>query len=156
MTRIALALPLAAALTLAGDAPAAAADIPDYGPHDQWNGLSKLIGLAEGMGFSVSTVSSLEWGELSASEVLVIAYPLQRVDPARLGAFLSAGGNVIIADDFGEGKDAMQSLGLLRTETDAPRARRYEANQPWAPVATVRQDHPMRANVDASHPSQMK
>jgi len=151
-------LVLAAALALASRPAAAATDIPDYGPHELWNGLSRFIGLAEGMGFSVSTVSSLEWGELSASEVLVIAYPLQRVDPARLGAFLSAGGNVIIADDFGEGKDAMQSLGLLRTETDAPRARRYEANQPWAPVATVRQDHPIGRNIDelvTNHPAML-
>ena len=50
------------------------------------------------------------------SDILVLVYPLQRVDPAQLGAFVQAGGNVVIADDFGEGKDAMQALGLLRAE----------------------------------------
>ena len=31
----------------------------------------------------------------------------------------------VIADDFGEGKDAMQGLGLLRAEVDTPRASKY-------------------------------
>jgi hypothetical protein len=155
----ALVAAAAAALALAGrPAPAAAEDAEDYGAHAQWNGLSRLIGLAEGMGFSVAAVSTLEWSDLSADDILVIAYPLQRVDPARLGAFLSAGGNVVIADDFGEAKDAMQSLGLLRTETVAPKASRYEANQPWAPVALGRPEHPIGRDVGevvTNHPAML-
>lgn len=136
--------------------PAAADDLSDYAPTSLWNGLSRFIGLAEGMGFHVSAVSSLEWGALSAGEILVIVYPLQRVDPARLGAFINAGGNVVIADDFGDAKDAMQSLGLLRNETTIPRAARYEANLPWAPVAIGRPDHPIGrdvAEVVTNHPA---
>jgi hypothetical protein len=152
-----LALAFAVVLCCDPVAPAAAADdIADYGPHALWNGMSKFIGLAEGMGFHVSTVSSLEWGELSAGEVLIVAYPLQRVDPARLGAFLNAGGNVVLADDFGDAKDAIQSLGLLRAENTAARASRYEANQPWAPVAIGRPDHPIGRDVGevvTNHPA---
>ena len=59
------------------------------------------------MGFEVTPVSSLEWSELTADDILVLIYPLQRVEPARLGAFIQAGGNAVIADDFGDGKDAM-------------------------------------------------
>jgi hypothetical protein len=154
--RTLLAAAALAAIFVRAPAPAAAEDIPDYGPHAEWNGMSRFIGLAEGMGFRVSAVSTLEWGDLSASEILVIAYPLQRVDPARLAAFLHAGGNVVIADDFGDGKDAMQSLGLLRAETTAPEAVRYEANQPWAPVATGRADHPIGRDVGevvTNHPA---
>ena len=41
-------------------------------------------------------------------------------------AFVQAGGNVVIADDFGEGKDAMAGLGLLRAERRrTPHASRY-------------------------------
>src|SRR5262245_5246742 len=100
-----LKLVAAAAAALALASRPAAADIPDYGPHSDWNGLSKLIGLAEGMGFQVSVVSSLEWGELTAGDILVFTYPTQRLDPGRLGAFLNAGGNAVIADDFGDAKD---------------------------------------------------
>ncbi len=110
------------------------------------------------MGFSVSVVATLEWGELSADDILFIAYPLQRLDPARLGAYLNAGGNAVIADDFGEAKDAMRSLGLLRAETAVPDAVRHEGQQPWAPVAVGRPDHPIGRDVGeviTNHPAML-
>jgi hypothetical protein len=125
-----------AGIGLAGTAHAAGNDGADYDPHSTaWNGMASFVGLAEGMGFEVTPVSSLEWGDLSADDILVLIYPLQRVDPGRLGAFVQAGGNVVIADDFGEGKDAMQGLGVLRAEVE-PRAR--QERRPWAPIARAR------------------
>ena len=157
-TPLVAAVAAAAAAALFALTGIAAAEQPaDYDPYSpSWNGMSKLVGLAEGMGFRVTAVSSLEWGDLSSSEILVLVYPLQRIDPARLGAFVQAGGNVVIADDFGEGKDAMQSLGLLRAETTLPTASRYEANQPWAPIAVGRPDHPIGRDVGdviTNHPA---
>ena len=106
------ALAIAAALVCTVG-PAHAEDGVDYDPRSTaWNGMASFVGLAEGMGFEVTAVGSLEWSELSAEDILFLIYPLQRVDPGRLGAFVQAGGNVVIADDFGEGKDAMQGLGL--------------------------------------------
>src|SRR6185295_15908405 len=64
--------------------PARAADPPpaDYDPHSTaWNGMASFVGLAEGMGFEVTAVASLEWNELSANDILILIYPLQRVDP---------------------------------------------------------------------------
>lgn len=118
--------------------------------------MASFVGLAEGMGFSVSPVSSLEWSELSSEDILVLIYPLERVDPGRLGAFVQAGGNAVIADDFGEGKDAMQGLGLLRAEVDTPRASKYYDGRTWAPIATARGDHPLAAEVGevvTNHPA---
>ena len=118
--------------------------------------MASFVGLAEGMGFSVSPVSSLEWSELSADDILVLIYPLQRVDPGRLGAFVQAGGNLVIADDFGEARDAMQGLGLLRAEVDTPRASKYYDGRTWAPIATARGDHPLAAEVGeviTNHPA---
>jgi hypothetical protein len=108
------------------------------------------------MGFKVDSVSSLEWSELSAEDILVLIYPLQRVDPGRLGAFVQAGGNLVIADDFGEAKDAMQALGLLRAEVDTPRASKYYDGRTWAPIATARADHPLGVDVGevvTNHPA---
>jgi len=150
---IALAVLAAAAVT----ATPVHADDGDYDPRSTaWNGMASFVGLAEGMGFSVSPVSSLEWGDLSSEDILVLIYPLQRVDPGRLGAFVQAGGNVVIADDFGEGKDAMQGLGLLRAEVDTPRASKYYDGRPWAPIAEARGDHPLAADVGevvTNHPA---
>jgi hypothetical protein len=149
-------------LAWASSAAAAPARQPDpaleYDPHSQsWNGMASFVGLAEGMGFDVTSVSSLEWGDLSADDILFLVFPLQRVDPARLGAFVQAGGYVVIADDFGEAKEAMQALGLLRAEvTSAIRAKGFYDNRPWAPIATGRGDHPLAKEVGdvvTNHPA---
>jgi hypothetical protein len=141
----------------AGTARAAGNDGADYDPSSTaWNGMASFVGLAEGMGFEVTPVSSLEWGDLSADDILVLIYPLQRVDPGRLGAFVAAGGNLVIADDFGEGKDAMAGLGLLRAEVETPRASKYYDGRTYAPIATARGDHPIAADVGevvTNHPA---
>jgi hypothetical protein len=137
--------------------PSLALEADDYDPHSTaWNGMASFVGLAEGMGFEVTPVSLLEWSELSSTDILFLIYPLQRVDPGRLGAFVQAGGNVVIADDFGEGKDAMQGLGLLRAETETPRASKYYDGRPYAPIAKARGDHPLAVDVDeviTNHPA---
>lgn len=156
---LALAVLALAAPGHAAPPPAAAwgNDPGDYDPRSTaWNGMASFVGLAEGMGFEITPVSSLEWGDLSSDDILFLIYPLQRVDPGRLGAFVQAGGNVVIADDFGEGKDAMQGLGLLRAETETPRASKYYDGRTYAPIATARGDHPLAADVGevvTNHPA---
>lgn len=133
------------------------ADSSDYDPYSQgWQGLGGFVGLAEGMGFEVDSRVSLDWPEISATDILVIMFPLQRVDPNRLGAFVNAGGNVLIADDFGEAKDALTALGVLRNETGSIRASRYQNDQLWAPIANARGDHPIAnevGDVVTNHPA---
>jgi hypothetical protein len=137
--------------------PAASLSTDDYDPKSPaWNGLARLVALAEGMGFEVDPLGSLEWSELSDNDILFVVYPEQRVDPNKLSAFVQAGGNVVIADDFGEGKDAMAGLGLLRADVVAPRASEFYADRPWAPIATPRADHYLATDVDkvvTNHPS---
>ncbi len=144
--------------TAAHAAPAIADSGADYDPNSQsWQGLASFVGLAEGMGFEVDTKVSLEWEDLGANDVLVIIYPLQRVDPAKLGAFVNAGGNVLIADDFGEGRDALIGLGVFRNESGSIRASRYQNDQMWAPIATTHgSDHPIAhevGDVVTNHPA---
>ena len=67
-------------------------------------------------------------------------YPLQKLEPSKLGAFVQAGGNVLVADDFGGSQDALAALGILRTEVATPRASRYQDGQMWAPIATPKSD----------------
>ncbi len=149
------ALALVAILALARTA---AAGSDDYAPHSTaWYGMASFVGLAEGMGFEVTSVSSLEWSDLGPDEILVLVYPQQRVDPTRLGAYVQAGGNVVIADDFGDGKDAMEQLGLLRAEPVTPRASRYYEGHLFAPIATVKAaEHPIASQVGdvvTNHPA---
>jgi hypothetical protein len=136
---------------------AAHAQSSDYDPYSQsWNGMSSFVGLAEGMGFEVSTVSQLEWDELSSTDILVLVYPLQRVDPSDLTGFVRAGGHAIIADDFGEAKEAMSGLGLLRAESVVPKAESHWKGHLHAPIAPARAGHPLAHDVGeivTNHPS---
>ncbi len=149
---------LAAALLAA---PAAAQGEPeslvDYDPLSKdWNGLSRWSALCAGNGLPVTSVVSLEWSELSAEDILVLMYPLSRVEPDKLEAFVSAGGHVIIADDFGDAGDALAGLGLLRAEAGIPRATRFYADRPFAPIAVPKSDHPLAdqvAEVITNHPA---
>jgi hypothetical protein len=149
------ALPFLVVASVASAGPNA--EVSDYDPHSQaWNGMASFVGLAEGMGFEVTPVIALEWSELSSNDILFLVYPLTRVDPARLGAFVQAGGNVVIADDFGEGKEAMAALGLLRAEVVSPQTSKYYQGRVWAPYATARGDHPIAAQVGdvvTNHPA---
>jgi hypothetical protein len=145
---------------LAGTASAQPAELDHYDPRStSWNGMATFVGLAEGMGYEVTPVSSLEWGDLGSNDILFLVYPLQRVEPGRLDAFVQAGGNVVIADDFGEGKEAMARLGLLRAEVAAPTASKYQDGRVWAPIATPKSDHPIARDVDevvTNHPAALR
>jgi hypothetical protein len=149
-----------ALLTLALTASVASAqNATDYDPYSQaWNGMSSFVGLAEGMGFEVSAVTQLDWDELSSTDILVLVYPLQRVDPGDLSTFINAGGYAVIADDFGEGKDAMAGLGLLRAESTVPEAKSHWKGHLHAPIATARSGHPLTSDVGeivTNHPSML-
>ena len=164
------ALALALALTALAAAPAgdALAQEPsaedaalvDYDPLSKdWYGLSRWAALCSGSGLPVTAVASLDWSELSAEDVLVLMYPLTHVEPAKLEAFVSAGGHVLVADDFGNSADALAGLGLLRAEVGTPRAARYYADMPFAPIATPKQAHPLTAQVTeviTNHPAALR
>jgi hypothetical protein len=118
-----LAAAAALALVLAAGAAGAQQTLPDYDPYsDEWNGLSSFKGLVEGAGFNVDIRAQLEWSDLTANDILFIFYPLAKVDPSKLSSFIQAGGNAVVADDFGDSKEALAALGLLRAEVVAPRA----------------------------------
>ncbi len=158
MNRILIALSLVLAAR-----PAAAQQVPsfdaEYDPYSQaWNGMASFVGLAEGMGFSVDVRDSLEWDTLEVRDILFLVFPLQRVDPAKLAAYVQAGGNVVIADDFGDGKEAMQALGLLRIEVEQARSSRFYEGRMYAPIANARGDHPLSREVGdvvTNHPAVM-
>lgn len=160
MKRAALAMLFVLA---AGSAHAQEADpIGDhYDPtNDAWNGLSTFQGLVQGMGLNADVRTQLEWGELTANDILFIVYPLAKVDPSKLSSFIQAGGHAVIADDFGESRDALAALGLLRAEVVTPRATRYQDGRAWAPIALPKSpDHPIARDIDevvTNHPAALK
>jgi hypothetical protein len=137
----------------------ARADDEDYDPHSTaWNGMATFVGLAEGMGFEVSARAELDWSDLTANDVLFVVYPLRELDHTRLAAFVQAGGNAVIADDFGEGRRGLASLGLI-VDADPPRTTRFWHDHLFAPIATALTSHPLTENlgeVVTNHPASFR
>ncbi|MEZ4359333.1 MAG: DUF4350 domain-containing protein [Kofleriaceae bacterium] len=154
---------LAAATALAAVTPARAQSdedgsfLVDYDPlSKEWNGLSRWTALCAGNGLPVSSVASLDWNLLGAEDVLVLMYPLARIEPHKLEAFVSAGGHVVIADDFGNARDALAQLGILRAEVGEPKTRTFYENLPYAPIAVPKAAHPINdgiVEVITNHPA---
>jgi hypothetical protein len=152
---------LVLALVLGGTTQARAQEAPSLGDYDpsskEWNGLFTFTRTAAGLGLEVLNVSSLEWGDLDEGDILVLIYPLQRVEPSRLAAFVQAGGHVVVADDFGEAGDALARMGLLRADVGTPQAGSYYRSRLYAPVATpLTAGHPLVDGVTevvANHPA---
>jgi hypothetical protein len=132
-------------------------DLTDYDPYSEsWTGLASFKALAEGLGFNVDIRTQLEWGELTANDILFVVYPLAKVEPGKLSAFIQAGGHAVVADDFGDSKDALAALGLLRAEVVTPRASRYQDGRVWAPIALPKGDHELARDIDevvTNHPA---
>jgi hypothetical protein len=144
-------------LALLVAAVARADDLPDYDPSSKaWNGFASFVATAEGAGYEVVPVAALQWNELDRGDVLVLVYPLQRVDPQRLASFLEAGGAALVADDFGEAKDALARLGFVRAEVGEPKANAYWDQRAYAPIASNVAPHPITDGVDhviCNHPA---
>jgi hypothetical protein len=117
--------------------------------NERWNGLSTLAAVARGLGLEVSAQTSFDWSELGANDVLLLVYPTSRVDAAKLSSFVRGGGRVLVADDFGDGDEAMNRLGATRRPTGTGiDAVRYHDDQPFAPVARPHDAaHPLAAGV---------
>ncbi len=85
-----------------------------------WNGLSQLRADAREVGCVLDTPLVLDWNALRAGDALWLIYPRAAIDVERLGKFLADGGNVVIADDFGEAGPLLNALGIHRSSTALP------------------------------------
>jgi hypothetical protein len=107
----------------------------DYDLSSNWNGLSMLVSQAQEAGCEVSAPGLLDWSVVGPSDVLWLIYPEVAVDGMRLKRFLSQGGRVLVADDFGAASDALQALEIRRSHTaigaEVPRFR----NHAFMPIA---------------------
>lgn len=86
----------------------------DFDPQSaDWNGLATLLATAARIEVELSAVRELDWSTVSEREVLLIVGPVAGlVDPAPMLAFLSAGGRLILADDFRAGASWAEPLGI--------------------------------------------
>jgi len=86
---------------------------PDYAPEsEEWNGFSRFIATAEEAGVHIDVTTNLDWSSVRPTEPLLFVHPhhVPRLDEA--DAFLQDGGAIILADDFGSGRQWAAHHGI--------------------------------------------
>ena len=140
-------------------APAAASgEESDYLPESvTWNGLSDLRDLARGAQHRLLLVDNLHWEKLPPDATLFLLHPAWELDPAPFIEFLTGGGRILIADDFGQARPLLEALGVQRLDGTGIRAEHYHQGKAQLPVATSGPAlHPLNQGIDsvlANHPS---
>ena len=150
LATIALVGLLAGSARAQPDDPAAPLPDLDYASDSTaWNGLARLIALARGLGLEVEATTQLDWEQLDAGDILFVLYPVERLEPSFMAAFVRNGGHVLLADDFGQSGEAFGRLSVLRVEPEGVDAVRYQAERAYAPVARPwTSTHPLADGVD--------
>jgi len=94
---------------------AAEADETDYLPDNpEWNGCAELAHLAAGMQLRLELLEEIDWSHLPAQATLLVLYPTVELNPRDFVSFLSGGGRLLIADDFGRSDPLLGALGIRR------------------------------------------
>ena len=106
---------LAAALTALLIAGAAGAAPLDPGGED-WEGLAQFVRIAQKeLGAKrVVVAPRLELERLTAADALIIVHPEGSLEGEELAAFMSAGGRVVLLDDYGTGGAFLARFGIRR------------------------------------------
>ena len=85
-----------------------------YQPESEaWDGISTLVKLGKGLGYEVAPSSYVDWSDIGADDIVVLLYPTGGLDANHVADFVTAGGRLLIADDFGRGSSLFARLGLL-------------------------------------------
>jgi hypothetical protein len=131
----------------------------DYEPDNRdWNGLWRLVALAEALGIEAVVHEELDYAKLDVSEPLLIVFPGEELDAKSLGRFAIAGGRVLLADDFGASGALLDRLDLERVTPvrgSVPHDQFVDENRALPRIEPSGR-HPLLEDVDAvvaNHPA---
>lgn len=104
---------------------------------DSWQGGDAFYALARTVlgPERVKLVASLNYGQLTAADSLVIIHPMVPIDEPSLTAFIQSGGRVAILDDFGTADSFLERFGIRRLPAPTDPSIRFRDNA-HLPVAT--------------------
>lgn len=103
--------------------------------HKGWNGLSELKRLADDLGCPLQVRRTLDWSSLDGQDVLVVIHPESELGDSATTAYLSAGGRMVIADDYGKSEKVLASVGIHRKMESWPPGVRFYRPDQSLPVA---------------------
>jgi len=115
-----------------------------------WEGCSDFVRLARSeLGAArVIASSQVDWRALRPADALVILNPKRPVDFASAGAFVRAGGSLVLLDDFGAGDDLLLSFAIRRVPLPAHPLAALRNNPALAIAEPSAPDYPLTEHVD--------
>jgi hypothetical protein len=128
----------------------------DYDPESrEWNGLSELVAIGEGLGIDVRVSDRLDVGTLSPIDAVMIVYPRNDLPLSGIAAFLRDGGRLALLDDFGRGDELLGVYQIGRVQARLPAAAHVRQNENL-PIAPATARHTLTEGVTAlvaNHPT---
>lgn len=124
----------------------------------EWNGLSRLQGIALEEGLVFNRRTTLDYSELSVDRPLLILFPSRELNVNALQNFLADGGRILLADEVGSATgELLDRVDIERVDERDPNAtqREYRLN-PNLPLLTTPGRHALLEgrvrSLVANHP----
>ncbi|MFB6265034.1 MAG: DUF4350 domain-containing protein [Bradymonadaceae bacterium] len=84
-----------------------------------WRGLSELDARADGRDIELQRAETLDWSRIEPDQPMILLHPRVEVGADSLASFVSDGGRVLVADDFGAAGSVFGRFGVQRSVPDA-------------------------------------
>lgn len=110
-----------------------------------WDGLERLIALAEAAHVELIAPRALSLSQVSGRDALLLVNPQRPLPVGALSTFLREGGRIALLDDFGSGGRFLAAYQVERLP--APHAGPALRDDPRLLIAYPRSDHPLAEGV---------
>lgn len=127
-----------------------------------WNGLSELAALARSRAVVVASPSRLDLAQVDTRrDAILVMHPKggASASGSQLVHFVTQGGTLIVADDFGDSDAIFAKFGAERVSDVSVGAEDYLRGNPQLPVALPWGSHELTAGVDRvilNHPAALR
>lgn len=110
-----------------------------------WDGLERLVALADAAHVELVAPRSLSLSQVSERDALLLVNPQRPLPVGALSTFLREGGRIALLDDFGSGGRFLSAYQVERLP--APRTGPALRDDPRFLIAYPRSDHPLAEGV---------
>jgi hypothetical protein len=115
-----------------------------------WEGYADFVGLmrAELGKKGLVVTNRIEWNALTGQDSLILVFPDHALSARNAGAFVRAGGRLLLLDDFGHGDTLLESFDIQRVPLPARPVLMLRDNPDLAIAEPGPDEHPLTRGVD--------
>ncbi len=129
----------------------------DYDPaNNSWNGFSEILLETQALGYKTTIINEYDFEDVSRNEILIIIYPTSRLESELICDYVSKGGRVLIANDFGGGLSRIDELHLAFSQIHVYDMINNYDERGFTPLVGFFSRHPITRGVSSvvtNHPT---